>query len=407
MIPTVNVILSLLQLLVLFGLGYYYTLLIASTIKSGVQKAPAASKRRFAIAIPAHNESVVLAQTLDQLKQQDYPATLVDIYVVADHCQDNTAQVAREHGAVCFERNVEPRGRKVYPVQWLLGKILDTAIPYDAIVIFDADSYVDSRFLAAMNMALEGCYTVLQGKHVIANPEENRFSGLAAIDMRLNNLLRNQAKHNLGFSCRLMGDAMCFNTEVIRRYGWPSDSLGEDREYGVYLLTQGIKTGYAPGAISYGQAAPSWKTASTQRIRWYGGVTEIQKKFIVRLLKLAYQKRDLAILDQAVELLLPPFTLLAMLSIAVAGLQYLWPPAQPLFSRPIALLMLCAWVAFPFIGLAIDKAPLSLFKVLLYSPFYVLWRLWTGLRARILGRRVRWVRTQRREEISEQKRQSL
>lgn len=399
MILALNVALSLLQLLLLFGLCYYYALLMASASQPKAEKTPVSPKNRFAIAIPAHNESTVLAQTLEQLKQQSYPTALVDTYVVADHCQDNTAQVAREHGARCYERDVEPRGRKVYALQWLLAQILDTAIPYDVVVIFDADSHVDPQFLATMNAALEGRYAVLQGQHVIANPGENRFSGLAAVDMRLNNRLRNQAKHNLGFSCRLMGDAMCFRAEVIRRYGWPSDSLGEDREYGVYLLTQGVKIGYAPEAISYGQAAPGWKTASTQRVRWYGGVTEIQKKFIPRLLKLAFHTRDLTIVDQAIELLLPPFSLLAVLSAVMVGLHVLWPLAQPLFSRPVSLLILCAWVAFPFVGLLIDRAPLSLYKVLLYSPFYVLWRLWTGLRARVLGKHVRWVRTPRREEI--------
>lgn len=400
MIVILNIILSLLQLLVLFGLCYHYALLIASALKHNAAQPPASTQRRFAIAIPAHNESAVLAQTLDQLKRQNYPTDLVGTYVAADHCQDNTAQIAREHGAVCYERNIEPHGRKVYPVQWLLEKILDTTIPYDAIVIFDADSHVDPQFLPTMNEALEGHYVVLQGQHVIVNPGENRFGSLAAIDMRLNNRLRNQAKHNLGFSCRLMGDAMCFRTEVLRQYGWPSDSLGEDREYGVYLLTQGIKIGYVPQAVSYGQAAPSWKTAATQRVRWYGGVSEIQRKFAAQLLKLFLQKRDLALLDQAIELLLPPFTFLAVLSVVIAGVQWLWPAAQPLFPLAPALLMAATWIAFPFIGLTIDKAPLSLYKALLYSPFYVAWRLWAGLRARLLGQQVRWVRTPRREEIS-------
>ncbi len=400
MIVTINVILSLLQLLILFGLCYHYALLIASAIKHNTEKTATPHHHRFAIAIPAHNESAVLAQTLEQLKLQNYPSDLVTTYVAADHCQDNTAQVAREHGAQGYERQAEPRGRKAYALQWLLQKILDTGILYDAVVVFDADSRVDPQFLQTMDRALAGRYAVLQGNHIIANPEENRFSSLAAVDMRLNNLLRNQAKHNLGFSCRLMGDAMCFRTAVLRQYGWPSDSLGEDREHGVYLLTQGVKIGYAPEAISYGQAAPSWKTASTQRVRWYGGVSEIQKKFIARLLKLTLQKRDMALLDQAIELSLPPFSFLAVLSVVIAGVQLLWPALQPLFSLTPALLMAAAWVAFPFVGLAIDKAPLSLYKALLYSPLYVAWRLWTGLRARLLGKHVRWVRTPRREELS-------
>jgi len=102
-------------------------------------------------------------------------------------------------------------------------------------------------------MLSEG-HRVLQGRHVIITPQSNRFSGLADVDMRLNNLLRNKAKCNLGLSARLMGDAMCFASEVIRGYGWHADSLGEDREYGLYLLAQGIKTIYVHEAVSFGQA---------------------------------------------------------------------------------------------------------------------------------------------------------
>ncbi len=401
MVIIFNIVLSLLQILIAIGLCYHCILLVAGAIKHHPQRAIRSSRHRFAIAIPAHNESAVVAQTLEQLKCQDYPNDLFTIYVVADHCQDDTAQVAREHGAQCYERQTEPHGRKAYALQWLLQRILDTNIPYDAIVIFDADSCVDSQFLQTMDHALDGQYAVLQGNHIIADPGESPFSGLAAVDMRLNNLLHNRAKHNLGFSCRLMGDAMCFKTEVLRQYGWPADSLGEDREYGLYLLTQGIKVGYVPEAISYGQAAPSWKTAAAQRIRWYGGVSEIRRKFIAQLLKLFLQRRDLALLDQAIELSLPPFTFLASLSVVIAGMQLIWPALQPLFSLAPVLLMATAWVAFPFVGLAIDTAPFSLYKALLHGPIYVVWRLWAGLRARFLGQKVRWVRTPRREELSQ------
>jgi hypothetical protein len=41
-----------------------------------------------------------------------------------------------------------------------------------------------------------------------------------------------------------------------------------------------------------------------------------------------------------------------------------------------------------------------MYQALLYGPFYLVWRLWAGLRARLKGKNVRWIRTQRREEIN-------
>ena len=235
-----------------------------------------------------------------------YPAGQFDIHVVADHCKDETAQIATASGAICHERNEEPRGRKAYALQWLLERIIASEKAYDAIIVFDADSHVDPDFLLHMDQALSSGRPVWQGKHVILDPKKSHYSGLADVDMRINNLLRNQARERLGLSCRLMGDAMCFSTAVIREYGWPAESLGEDREYGLYLLTQGIRIGFAPDAISSGQAAPGWKDATSQRVRWYGGVFQIQKEFGTRLLHLWLRKGNWAAFDQALELWLPP-----------------------------------------------------------------------------------------------------
>jgi cellulose synthase/poly-beta-1,6-N-acetylglucosamine synthase-like glycosyltransferase len=394
-----GIVLSCLQVIVALGLGYYYLLLAASLLRRQAPGSHLLPESAFAIVIPAHNEETVVAKTLRSLRAQNYPSDLFDIYVAADHCDDHTAQVARENGATCYERSEEPRGRKAYALQWALKRIVASEKDYDAVVIFDADSQVDPDFLSAMNRALIQGHTVLQGKHVIARPRENRFSGLAAVDMRLNNLLFNQARQNLGLSCRLMGDAMCFATGVIRQHGWPAESFGEDREYGLYLLTQGIRIGYVPEAVSFGQAAPGWKDASTQRLRWYRGVFQIRKKFALKLLKLGFEEWNWAVWEQAVGLLLPSFSTLVSLSISVVGVQWIWASLELLLPQPVSIGFVLAWAVFPFLGLWADRAPASAYRALLHGPLYLLWRLWIGFQAMIRGRRVRWVRTKRYKDI--------
>jgi cellulose synthase/poly-beta-1,6-N-acetylglucosamine synthase-like glycosyltransferase len=394
-----GIVLSCLQVIVAIGLGYYYLLLAASLLRRRTSGSHPLPTRTFAIVIPAHNEGAVLAKTIRFLRAQNYPSDLFDIYVAADHCDDHTAQVARENGAICYERSEEPRGRKGYALQWLLKRIIASKKDYDAIVIFDADSQVDPSFLAAMNRALIQGHTVLQGKHVIARPRGNRFSGLAAVDMRLNNLLFNQARHNLGLSCRLMGDAMCLAIGVIRQHGWPAESFGEDREYGLYLLTQGIRIAYVPEAVSFGQAAPGWKDASAQRLRWYRGVFQIRKKFALKLLRSGVEGWNWAAFEQAIALLLPSFSTLVSLSILVVGLQWAWGSLGLLLPQPVSIGFVLAWALLPFLGLWADRAPASAYRALLYGPLYLLWRLWIGFQARIQGRRVRWIRTKRCEEV--------
>ena len=61
-------------------------------------------EHRFMAIIPAHNEQEVVGNLIESLKNQNYPKNLYDIYVIADNCTDHTARVAREAGAIVYER---------------------------------------------------------------------------------------------------------------------------------------------------------------------------------------------------------------------------------------------------------------------------------------------------------------
>jgi cellulose synthase/poly-beta-1,6-N-acetylglucosamine synthase-like glycosyltransferase len=59
---------------------------------------------RFAVVVAAHNESKVIGELIRNLYELNYPKELYDIYVVADNCSDNTADIAGEKGAYVIER---------------------------------------------------------------------------------------------------------------------------------------------------------------------------------------------------------------------------------------------------------------------------------------------------------------
>ncbi|MFN8496839.1 MAG: glycosyltransferase family 2 protein [Anaerolineae bacterium] len=133
------------------------------------------TRTRWAIAIPAHNEETVIGRTVAGLRQMDYPADLYAIHVVADHCSDETAEVAQAAGAVAHERADGPRGGKGQALRWLFARLLDgdghdNAAAYDAVVVFDADTQVDAGFLKAMDACLAQGATAIQGQHRISNP---------------------------------------------------------------------------------------------------------------------------------------------------------------------------------------------------------------------------------------------
>ena len=96
------------------------------------------------VLIPARNEELHIAATLESLRRQTVPPTAV--WVIADNCTDATAEVARAHGADVYT-TVENRHRKAGGLNQLLARLLPTLGPFDAVLVMDADTVMVDDFL--------------------------------------------------------------------------------------------------------------------------------------------------------------------------------------------------------------------------------------------------------------------
>lgn len=374
------------------GLLYHYYLLLAGGARSRTSRVTLPPQQRLAIVIPAHNEQAVIGRTVRCLLAQRYPSVLYDVHVIADHCEDDTADVAQRAGAEVHVRTEGPHGRKGYALTWALQRLLADVRHYDAFVIFDADSLPAPDCLAELARALAQGARCVQGRHVIANPSASLFAAVADIDMRLNNRIRNQAKANLHLSARLMGDAMCFHRTLLTDHPWiGAESLTEDRDYGIYLVTQRERIAFAPDAVSLGQSTTNWHHATPQRMRWYGGAFALQKRYVLPLVVQGVGQLDIDAFDKLLELTLPPFSTIAVLAPVMTTFRML------IRERPGVGVALWAisWL-FPLFGLMLERSPRSAYRALLIGPVYVLWRLWIGIRVRLRRTPIDWVRTQHR-----------
>ena len=98
---------------------YFFILGMSGLVQFRVPKVYNPQKK-FAVVIPAHNEELVISSLIDNLMTLDYPKKLYDVFVIADNCNDNTANMARSHGAIVYERtNLEQKG-KGYALEWFL-----------------------------------------------------------------------------------------------------------------------------------------------------------------------------------------------------------------------------------------------------------------------------------------------
>src|SRR5690554_2607067 len=76
-------------------------------------------RHRFAVLIAARNEEAVISQLIESIHNQSYPSHLIETFVVADNCTDNTADAARKAGAVVWERFNRRKVGKGYALAFL------------------------------------------------------------------------------------------------------------------------------------------------------------------------------------------------------------------------------------------------------------------------------------------------
>jgi len=362
---------------------------------------------RFAIAIPAHNEEAIIGRTVTILRQLDYPPHLFDIHIVTDHCTDRTAQVARAAGAIVHERREGSRGKGV-ALRWLFQRVLNPGLnvlslkPYDAVVVFDADTQVAPDFLRLMDTRLSEGYQVIQGQHRISNPDDGWFPALTWAMFMVDNRFQNLGRSNLGWSAKNMGDSICFRAEVLRRLGW-GEGLTEDYAFRQRLLLEGIKICYEPSAVGYGEAPLTWQVAQAQRARWLRGTHDASRRYAHQLLREGLCRRDLALLDGALQAYLPSYSSLTLITLAAVIVQLTLGIQDSRLG--VAHLLLVLWslvvgalVIYPFLGLALEGAPFKAYLAILSGPLFILWRTWLALTSRYGRHQVEWVRTPRKAQ---------
>ena len=110
---------------ILFFLCYLHQFLYipVSLLHRPKQYRATAKDKRYAVLICARNEACTLPDLLESLRAQTYPAAQIAVYVAADHCTDQTAEIARTWGATVWERWDTQKIGKGYVLDFLLAKI--------------------------------------------------------------------------------------------------------------------------------------------------------------------------------------------------------------------------------------------------------------------------------------------
>ena len=258
---------------------YQFVISLCSFVKVKDKPLLVDKNHRFMLIIPAHNEEAVVGNLVESLKKLDYPKDLYDIYVIADNCTDATAKVAKEMGAIVYERFDEKHKTKGYALQWFLQQKIEEDAPYDAFCIFDADNIVDDQFLKVMNRKLCQGEDVVQGYKDIKNPSDTWVSAGYAIFYWTMHRFYHLARYNIGLSPLMNGTGFMVKFDVIKPEGWNTKTLTEDIEFSLKRIIKGKKLGWAKDAIVYDEQPVGFKQSWIQRERWTVGHMQCLREY--------------------------------------------------------------------------------------------------------------------------------
>lgn len=233
---------------------------------------PAKNNHKYAVLIPARNEEAVIANLLDSIKRQDYPSKLVTVFVIADNCTDNTAKIARENGAICYERFNDEQRTKGFALQFLFERIKeDYGInSFEGYFIFDSDNLINKDYITRMNDSFDAGEKIITSYRNTKNFDENWVASTYALHWLRSIRYRHRARSVFRLATNIQGTGFLFASELVKD-GWNYTSLTEDRAFTADAVAHGYKISYNDDAMFYDEQPTSVKIAFRQRIRWSKG----------------------------------------------------------------------------------------------------------------------------------------
>ncbi|HEY1381837.1 MAG TPA: glycosyltransferase family 2 protein, partial [Gemmataceae bacterium] len=210
--------------------------------------------------------------------------------------------------------------------------------------------------------------------------------------VRVKNVVRPRGLRRLGLPCLLTGSGMAFPWRLLRDAPLATGHIVEDMRLGIDLAIAGHPPLFEPDAAVGGELPAARGAARSQRTRWEHGHLGTLVRQVPRLIFEAVRQRRADLAGLALELGVPPLSVLGLLWLAVMvaalTLADSWLPAGLLLTAAAAAAVagLAAWAAF---GRAV-LPPAALLAV----PGYALGKLPIYLAYLVRPQRA-WVRTPR------------
>lgn len=375
---------------ILFSILYAYQgvfMIMGMFIKPN--KYHALKKHRYAVIIPARNEEIVIGKLIDSIRQQVYPQDKIDIYLLADNCTDDTANIGRKKGINVYERFNNKLIGKGYALTEFFRHI-DKCYgleAYEGYFFFDADNMIENDFISKMNDLFDNGFEIVTGYRNTKNYNAGWVASTSGTWFLRDCVFMNKPRMKFRTTSNVTGTGFLVSSNIIKEIdGWQYHLLTEDIEFSVDMVLRDKVIGYAHDAIFYDEQPKKFTDSWKQRLRWVKGFYQVLKKYGLKLVKRAFIDGDFGSFDMF--MLLAPgnaFTLMIIgvnLIFFIIGLFDLAITGEVLKATGISIMQMLFnfFVVFFVIGVCVTISERRRLKAkgkniilnLIMFPFYML-----------------------------------
>ena len=341
--------------------AYQVVFIVISLIKKPKKYADTDKRFKYAVLVCARDEENVIDQLCDCIKAQDYPEELIDVYVVADNCTDNMKDVAREHGAIVYERFNDKKIGKGYALSELLSHINEAVgfDAYDGYLVVDADNILEPDYISEMNKCFAAGERLVVGYRNSKNYGDNWISSGYSLWFLRESRQLNGVRNILGTSSEIKGTGFLVHKDIFKRQGgWIHHLLIEDVEFTVDNVLKGERVAYCDTAILYDEQPTDFMTSWGQRKRWCRGYLQVLRKYTLKLVGAFFKGKGFSNYDMIMAMSPAFFISVASVAVNILGLA-----ATLIFDAEsfVASIAVCSLVA---LGSYVLFALLALITVL-------------------------------------------
>jgi cellulose synthase/poly-beta-1,6-N-acetylglucosamine synthase-like glycosyltransferase len=347
---------------------------------------------RVAVLVPAHDEALIIGRTLRTILPQ--MARGDRLVVVADNCTDETAVLAAARGAEVLVRTDMLRRGKGYALDFGI-RHLESDAP-EIVLVVDADCRLAPAALDRLARLSHRSARPVQALYLMRASEDAGLKmRVAEFAWVVKNQVRPLGLHRLGLPCQLMGTGMAFPWACIRSADLATGHIVEDLKLGIDLARRGTPPLFCPEALVTSEFPGSSEGVQSQRTRWEHGHLSVIISDAPKLLLSSLATMNFHGLALALDLAIPPLSLLTLLVIAdwsaAALFAFLKKSYFPLAaaSAAAALLMLAvllAWRAYGRQVISLPNLALAMLHAVLKIPLYLKF---------LVARQVKWIRSKR------------